>query len=90
MSWVLEIRLLRDTRPTILEDMDIVRGGGFAKGDKKTKPNASTKGGEKKKEPQSRIRRLTELAKSLYRNDFTRFLIFLYTVVITSGYCLYT
>lgn len=52
--------------------MDIARGGSFAKGDKKVKAKTSTKDGEKKKEPQTKISRLTELAKSLYRNDFTR------------------
>ena len=52
--------------------MDIARGGSFAKGDKKATPKGSTKGGEKKKEPQSKISRLTGLAKSLYGNDFAR------------------
>jgi len=53
--------------------MDIARGGSFAKGDKKAKDKASTKSGEKKKEPpQSKISRIMELAKSLYKNDFTR------------------
>lgn len=54
--------------------MDIARGGSFGRGDKKAKAKTSTSG-EKKKEPQSKINRLTELAKSLYRNDFTRSLI---------------
>ena len=52
--------------------MDVARGGSFGKVDKKAKPKTSTKGGEKKKEPQSRITRVTEVAKSLYRNDFAR------------------
>ena len=54
--------------------MDIARGGSFGRGDKKAKAKTSTKGGEKNKEPKSKISRLTELAKSLYRNDFTRLL----------------
>ena len=52
--------------------MDIARGGSFARADKKAKAKTSTKGGEKKKEPQSKIIRVTQLAKSLYRNDFAR------------------
>lgn len=54
--------------------MDIARGGSFAKGDKKSKAKTSTRDGEKKNEPQSKISRLKELTKSLYRNDFTRLL----------------
>ena len=52
--------------------MDIARGGNFAKGDKKATAKASTKGEEKKKEQRSKLSRMTDLARYLYRNDFTR------------------